>query len=52
MLKFNSIGQIEKERVPFVDAVSAQVAAWGNKDGKFKFGAWIDNVYETEDATK
>ena len=22
MLKFNSIGQIEKERVPFVDAVT------------------------------
>lgn len=40
------------QRLDSYNIESAQVAAWGNKDGKFKFGAWIDNVYETEDATK
>lgn len=29
---------------------SKRVATWGNKDGSFKFGAWIDNIYDTEGA--
>ena len=43
MLKFNSIGQIEKERVPFVDAVTetdTYNGAFGDvEDGVFKVGA-------------
>lgn len=43
MLKFNSIGQIEKERVPFIDAVTeadTYNGAFGDvEDGVFKVGA-------------
>ena len=38
------------QRLDSYSIASAQVAAWGNKDGNFKFGAWIDNVYESNDA--
>ena len=43
MLKFNSIGQIEKERIPFIDAVTeadTYNGAFGDvEEGVFKVGA-------------
>lgn len=36
------------QRLDSYSIASAQVAAWGNKDGNFKFGSWINNIYDTE----
>lgn len=40
------------ERMRIIDTyniASIQVAAWGDKNNKFKFGAWTDNIYDKKD---
>ncbi|MBC5688214.1 hypothetical protein H8S37_04630 [Mediterraneibacter sp. NSJ-55] len=37
------------ERLQVIDSygiISAQVAAWGDKENKFKFGLWTNNIYD------
>ena len=31
------------------DIASAQVAAWGDKENKFKFGLWSKNIYDKQE---